>query len=1033
MENTHLPLLSVIVPVYNTEKYVENCLESIFQQSYPNIEIIVVNDASEGNIEEIIQQYNTVYSNIRLVSHSKNEGLFRARITGVENSSGEYIAFVDSDDSITVDYYRKMINQAETTHSDMVASDFLYQYEDGTYGYPNQNLHQIDIDLHDTEIINTLMEQHGLDFMWHVVWNKIYSRALWDRCYPYLNKQTEHLIMCEDVLYSVAFYTFARHFTNVHHDYYLYFQTASSSTGGSTTEKKYLKYFADIQLVFSFVLCFLQNFFLDNRFDESVNAWRLLILKSWGSTIESKISKKVILKRLCKRLEEINGNKKIEFNMSSDTFFYKHLVKGNYLSLNDIKMAIADPLCKYVSFDIFDTLIVRPFLEPTDLFYFLEIYLNKSGRSTSDLDFYNIRIEAEKVARKRKKLEQPSCQDISLKEIYDEIRYSTLIPSNILQETYAKEEALETKFCVIRNIGKELLDFSLACGKTVICVSDMYLSGDVIRNILDKNGYSGISKIYVSNEVNLTKTTGDLFRYVLKDMKIKASEIIHIGDNWHSDVEMPQKAHWKAFHLPKTTELFMGSNPGIYSGGAYSSIFVHPQGAIGNNMALSYLGIRCMLAVVANKIFDNPFVFFNKDSDFNANPYFIGYFILGMHMFAISEWLIDSNEKEQYEHLHFIARDGCLPRKAFEILNKVYQQKIDIQYIYLSRKAIFPLLMQSPDDYYGLTKLINIFSHSPEKLLRLFENMLTEDQKENAQRIVEEQGVPYFANFHSLYEFEKFGEIFVKNFYNKDKFKKYKEKLGEYFSSFFCGKSATFDVGYSVRIESALVSNFQYDVTPYYIHLNGDTSLKRCEKYSMQVKTLYPYSPAVTGVVREHMISELAPSCIGYVYEGDQVKPMFEKYNVDYQTKFVTTVMQSAALDFVKDMVQIFGQDIRHLPFRYMDACLPMEFFLHYSREMDRDVFGASYFEDDLGEGKSKIRIVEFWNTQTASLKHTIGSGTVYYSYAPKWKKAVMLAMFDRKTLKQKVKTRYEKHPILLKFMKSCYTVPRKIYQIFKQ
>ena len=102
--------LSIIVPVYNAEKYMEKCLDRLLEQSYKNIEIIIVNDCSQGNCEEIVEKYKNIDSRIKYIKHEKNKGLFQARITGSSIATGEYIAFLDSDDYVSIDYYRTLMN-----------------------------------------------------------------------------------------------------------------------------------------------------------------------------------------------------------------------------------------------------------------------------------------------------------------------------------------------------------------------------------------------------------------------------------------------------------------------------------------------------------------------------------------------------------------------------------------------------------------------------------------------------------------------------------------------------------------------------------------------------------------------------------------------------------------------------------------------------------------------------------------------------------------------------------------------------------
>lgn len=103
-----MQLLSVIVPVYNTEKYIRKCIETILQQTYQNIELILVDDGSTDHSALICEEYREKDSRV-VVIHTENKGSLRARLFGAELAKGEYIAFVDSDDWICTDTYERVM------------------------------------------------------------------------------------------------------------------------------------------------------------------------------------------------------------------------------------------------------------------------------------------------------------------------------------------------------------------------------------------------------------------------------------------------------------------------------------------------------------------------------------------------------------------------------------------------------------------------------------------------------------------------------------------------------------------------------------------------------------------------------------------------------------------------------------------------------------------------------------------------------------------------------------------------------------
>ena len=101
--------ISVIIPVYNVEPYIRQCLDSVVHQTYKNLEIIIVDDGSPDNCGAICDEYAANDERIQVI-HKENGGLASARNTGIEYASGEWIAFVDSDDWCKTDYYEQLMS-----------------------------------------------------------------------------------------------------------------------------------------------------------------------------------------------------------------------------------------------------------------------------------------------------------------------------------------------------------------------------------------------------------------------------------------------------------------------------------------------------------------------------------------------------------------------------------------------------------------------------------------------------------------------------------------------------------------------------------------------------------------------------------------------------------------------------------------------------------------------------------------------------------------------------------------------------------
>lgn len=161
-----MPKVSVIVPVYNVEEYIEKCLNSLVNQTLEDIEIIIVNDGSKDNSDKIIRVFLEKYPNKIVYLKKQNGGLSDARNYAIPYAKGEYIAFLDSDDYVELNMYKNMYELAKKEHSDMVECDFYWEY-------PNKTKTDIGI------IYNNKKEM--LEKVRVVAWNKLIKREILEK------------------------------------------------------------------------------------------------------------------------------------------------------------------------------------------------------------------------------------------------------------------------------------------------------------------------------------------------------------------------------------------------------------------------------------------------------------------------------------------------------------------------------------------------------------------------------------------------------------------------------------------------------------------------------------------------------------------------------------------------------------------------------------------------------------------------------------------------------------------------------------
>lgn len=172
--------VSIIVPIYNVEKYLPKCIESIIVQTYTNLEIILVNDGSPDNSRIICDEYSKKDHRIKVIN-KENGGLSDARNTGLDVATGDYISFIDSDDYIHEEYCETLLNLLKKFDADIAQCEFLKVYEKGINNFNIETcaVEQKITVLSNKDVLNNLYNEHYISTV--VVWNKLYKRELFEQ------------------------------------------------------------------------------------------------------------------------------------------------------------------------------------------------------------------------------------------------------------------------------------------------------------------------------------------------------------------------------------------------------------------------------------------------------------------------------------------------------------------------------------------------------------------------------------------------------------------------------------------------------------------------------------------------------------------------------------------------------------------------------------------------------------------------------------------------------------------------------------
>lgn len=184
------PLISVIIPVYNAEKYLDRCVSSAVNQSYQNLEILLIDDGSTDRSGDICDNWQKKDPRVH-VCHKKNEGPGIARNIGLEMAKGRYVTFVDSDDWVEPPTYEKLLGIALTTDASIVGCASVVDYEDGTH---RENYTDIPEGIVDKNVfIVNILEQNRL--AWGAVHNKLFKRSLFDHTrFPAVNHLEDYVV-----------------------------------------------------------------------------------------------------------------------------------------------------------------------------------------------------------------------------------------------------------------------------------------------------------------------------------------------------------------------------------------------------------------------------------------------------------------------------------------------------------------------------------------------------------------------------------------------------------------------------------------------------------------------------------------------------------------------------------------------------------------------------------------------------------------------------------------------------------------------
>jgi predicted HAD superfamily hydrolase len=543
----------------------------------------------------------------------------------------------------------------------------------------------------------------------------------------------------------------------------------------------------------------------------------------------------------------------------------KMIQSSNHLNVDLIKRKISS--FNFVSFDLFDTLIKRTVASPNDVFRLIE----QDGSAFDG--FADKRIAAQRTAKINR-----AGEEINLEEIYDNLEG---VSKEYCHAYMNLEIAAEKSVCCSSQEMKEIFNWCVEQKKEIVIITDTYLPFDAIRDILESSGYAGYRKLYVSSQVGLKKSTGNLFKYVCEDLGVTASEIIHIGDSIKSDCLMAIKAGYSAILIPRYV----------------------------NHLRFNHLKGLSKEDKPAYKTLKS---FINAKLPLTSNPYYrFGYESFGPLLYYFNKWMVRDLESRSINRVFFFSRDGYIIRRAFKEMYP--DSNIEDHYIYVSRRSLrVPFIGFNP-------KLEDVLYYSPyEKILNMekflkniglnpneYNDILS---KHNLKLETEFFKKDVLTNNNIVQFYDEIVSMVIEN--SKNEFNLLIEYLKQ---EGFYGDVAVVDIGWHGTLQlllSKLIENsdLKIRINGYYIGVSKNAKIRKNVKGFVVDKHSGNYDPWIPFVgLAETLFLAQDGSTERYCKKDGVVIPVkypyeYQKSNGEYEPEAEqVAALQDGAIHFVRD------------------------------------------------------------------------------------------------------------------------------------
>ncbi len=616
--------------------------------------------------------------------------------------------------------------------------------------------------------------------------------------------------------------------------------------------------------------------------------------------------------------------------------------------ISKVKRVIESKDVEVISFDVFDTLVERSVETPADVYNFLEAQLVQEYGAVFD-GFSKVRLNAELEARNNK----PE-GEITIDSIYEYIKKFYNLNDSVVSEILLIELEVEYRVIRSRKFGKAIWNLAKNANKKIVVVSDMYHTTSTIEQILHNAGYHDYDKLFVSSEYDCRKKEGKLYDFVksyLIDGVIvrKPQSILHIGDNKLADFEQAKNHGLSAYRIPRSIER-MRLNP------SYKNIFPPRIGA-GERA-------RSMIAgAISSKMFDTSSGSMETTSLFMGSKDRLGYSALGPFVYGFVKWLVYQAKKDGISKLYFLSREGWILYKAYCLVTADDEGAVPGVYLYASRRSTRVAALKNVEDIHGVSSQPYT---SGIRLDKLLESRFGLDLEALDSNCLEGTKFSSYKCYLDA-EHQTKADFMLLCIKLKDPILKIarKERLPylNYLSSMglsFERKPAVVDIGWKANMQGALGALMHRELDGYYYAL-----LQGSEKWIGLGHNISAYGGVGISqtntdplVNNRHLVEFLMcssdKSFVSMRQEGARFYPTYKSEDRYFERMTFIDIVHAGALEFVSDVVSVFGGLQSHLipDSSLSTACLRQ--FLIKPNVDDVNLISQLMFEDAFGGVGSK-------------------------------------------------------------------------------